>query len=233
MPFTHSPVQLWDMTIHDRLRKARERKYKHAADAARAMGVKYPTYAGHENGTGGVTRKVAVRYAQFFGVDLEYLLTGRGSAPTPVGKNDPILHGEMPVKGFVQAGTWQEAYHPEGDKTIPVGEVLSHSGRRQFALEVHGESMNRQVRPGEHVICVEFDGTPRKGDIVVVERRRDGVFEATLKVIRLITSTRMELWPDSDHPDHQEPFVIRKGAVKEGEMIVIVARVIGVFRAIK
>jgi transcriptional regulator with XRE-family HTH domain len=63
---------------HERLRWAREQKYQHAADAARAMGVPVPTYISHENGTRGFVDR-AVDYADFFRVNLIWLLKGRGS----------------------------------------------------------------------------------------------------------------------------------------------------------
>lgn len=62
----------------DRLRHARElARYDSAADAAKAMGVTYATYAGHENGSRGF-KASAERYATFFQVDLNWLLTGKG-----------------------------------------------------------------------------------------------------------------------------------------------------------
>lgn len=77
-----------------RLRWAREqRSYNSARAAAEAMGVAYPTYAGHENGTTGF-RHTAERYAAFFRVSLDWLLTGRGS---PDGRS-PVqeIYEELP-----------------------------------------------------------------------------------------------------------------------------------------
>ena len=69
-------------TPHGRLRWARthgeKKKYANASDAARAMGVSVPTYLGHENGSRAFEDD-APRYAQFFGVNLEWLMTGRGA----------------------------------------------------------------------------------------------------------------------------------------------------------
>lgn len=65
--------------IGARLRQARKNKnFQSAADAARALNIAYPTYAGHENGNRGL-RSSLERYAKFFGVSVEWLLTGRGS----------------------------------------------------------------------------------------------------------------------------------------------------------
>ncbi len=62
----------------ERLKIARERAgYATAADAARAMGIKEVSYYHHENGTNGLSRSGA-RYAAFFRVSLDWLLTGRG-----------------------------------------------------------------------------------------------------------------------------------------------------------
>jgi DNA-binding XRE family transcriptional regulator len=62
----------------ERLRRARElARYETAADAAKAIGVRYATYAGHENGSRGFKGQ-AERYATFYQVDLNWLLTGKG-----------------------------------------------------------------------------------------------------------------------------------------------------------
>ncbi len=64
--------------IAKRLRKAREaRGLENAAEAARILGIPAPTYQGHENGSRGLRRDAANRYASFFGVSVEWLLTGK------------------------------------------------------------------------------------------------------------------------------------------------------------
>lgn len=69
-------------TYPERLKWAREQKgFTEATEAAEALGMKPPTYLAHENGSRGGARR-AERYSQFFGVDLHWLLTGRG---TPFG----------------------------------------------------------------------------------------------------------------------------------------------------
>lgn len=65
--------------ISERLKWAREQAgYGKPADAARAMGVSLPTYYGHENGTRGLTRGAAAKYALRFHVTIDWLLEGRG-----------------------------------------------------------------------------------------------------------------------------------------------------------
>ena len=68
------------MDLHERLLAARQAAgYETAADAARSLGVKYPTYAGHENGSSGFRAKTAAVYARKFGVSFEWLLRGTGN----------------------------------------------------------------------------------------------------------------------------------------------------------
>lgn len=71
---------------HQRLRFARKRKFKSAAAAAKALGVEYPTYAGHENGNRENFIENAELYARRFGVTFEWLWTGN----EPMDRNTPV-----------------------------------------------------------------------------------------------------------------------------------------------
>lgn len=67
-------------TPGDRLKQAREAAgFDHASEAARALRIPVPTYLAHESGERGIQRQ-AERYAAFFRVSLDWLLTGRGAA---------------------------------------------------------------------------------------------------------------------------------------------------------
>ena len=78
-------VHLVDQQRAERLKWAREnRGYETAADAAAAMGIPPPTYAGHENGSRGFRADSGERYAQFFAVNFAWLMTGKG---IPQGRN--------------------------------------------------------------------------------------------------------------------------------------------------
>src|SRR5690606_12042142 len=89
--------------------------YESAADAARALGASYPTYAGHENGSSGFRHKTAAIYARKFGVSLEWLLTGRG--PMTKKGDDPDL------ADLIQ---WWDEAEPEAK----AGVLLIVSGRK-------------------------------------------------------------------------------------------------------
>lgn len=67
------------MDMHERLRLAREQAgYKSVGEAAAALGVPYPTYAGHENGTSAFRRDKGELYARRFKVRFEWLMLGTG-----------------------------------------------------------------------------------------------------------------------------------------------------------
>lgn len=73
--------------INKRLIKARvSAGYDTATLAAEALGVPYQTYATHENGSGGVPVKPAIKYAKKFKVSLDWLLTGKGRGPSNEGQ---------------------------------------------------------------------------------------------------------------------------------------------------
>lgn len=67
------------MEKNERLKAARVAAgYKTAVDAAAALGVKGPTYSGHENGSRDFSNEDAALYARRFRVSLAWLAMGKG-----------------------------------------------------------------------------------------------------------------------------------------------------------
>lgn len=97
----------------------------------------------------------------------------------------------IPVIGYVQAGLWQEAtqWHISDFKPIYMPMDEKFKGKRIYALEVRGNSMNLIYPAGSCVVCVSAEdytdivGTIESGKKVIVERRNpmDGSIEATVK----------------------------------------------------
>lgn len=116
----------------DRLKKVRAQAgFATGTDAARAMGIPAPTYLGHENGTTGLKRTVAIRYAKFFKVSLDWLLTGIGAAREVM----------VNIEGYVGAGA--EVY-PVDEQTRGggLGPVRPPVGISDcVALRIRGDSM--------------------------------------------------------------------------------------------
>lgn len=195
-------------TVHERLAIARERAgYRTAADAARALGVKEPTYYSHENGTSGLRASVADKYARKFKVSLDWLLTGRGDMP-----NNSVVHHEMPVAGLpllgsIQAGHWLEiTFADEGAETemVQVASDPRFPFARQYALRVVGDSMDLDYPDGSIVTCVDFAESGLalvEGMTVHVERQRAGgqLIEITLKTVERRNGD-MYLVPRSSNP---------------------------------
>lgn len=216
------------MEPHERLRAVREKHYETAADAARAMGIEAGTYRAHEEGRG--TFKHLPRYAKFFGVTLEFLALGKLPSKTGTeAKHQPIVDNSLEglqVKGFVHAGVWQESYAPEGEvTTVPVAAIAGFPRERTYALQIKGDSINRRAKDGSYAICVEWHGIPVTGDVVVVEKRKNGFFQATIKEVR-VRNGKIELWPDSDSPAHQDPIIVKKEDLEDGEEVAVVAKVL-------
>lgn len=97
----------------------------------------------------------------------------------------------IPVIGYVQAGLWQEARQWEMSDFKPIYMPTDErfKGKRIYALEVRGNSMNLLYPSGSCVVCVsaedyaEVIGEIESGKKVVVERKNpmDLTIEATVK----------------------------------------------------
>ena len=80
--------------IAKRLRAARKKAgFSSAIDAAAALGISYPTYVAHENGTRGIGSAAQKLYAKRFHFSLDYLVNG---------KQDTVY--SVPLMGYIGAG---------------------------------------------------------------------------------------------------------------------------------
>jgi hypothetical protein len=127
---------------HLRLKRARTAAgYETATAAAEAMGVKVPTYIHHENGRSGLSR-VLKRYAAFFRVSADWLLTGKGDMKGRA--------GTIPVMGRLSGGGIEMA-DEIGDAELSDSVDLPSNGRIA-ALQVEGDSEYPRFRDGEFVL---------------------------------------------------------------------------------
>lgn len=202
--------------MNDRaIRLAQARKaagYDSAADAARALGVKYPTYAGHENPNGRASFRAdtAALYARKFRVSLDWLLTGRGNMSGDTVVPMELEVAGLPVLGTIQAGHWLETTFIDAEhepEMLPVARDARFPRARQYALRVVGDSMNVDYPDGSYVTCVDFAESGlsiKEGMTVHVERHRAGgqLVEITLKCIERERGALM-LVPHSTNPAHQ------------------------------
>lgn len=140
------------MSIDARLRQAREaRRYPSARKAAEAMGANYSSYTQHENGTRSLSAGAAQRYARFYRVSLDWLMTGRGEM-APRERRAAAL----PFMGTVGAGSsveslgdaaWAQAADwidlPNPDETFALT-VKGDSGEPRYH---HGDTIMVSRRP--------------------------------------------------------------------------------------
>lgn len=135
------------------------------------------------------------------------------------------------VTGYVKAGIWQDV-RVEGPSDMEVPSLGGYPTHMQLAYIVDGESLNRTARNGDVLVCLDLisSGTSiREDDLVVVElKRHDGEFvDRSAKRVRR-TRSGFELWPESDHPDFQEPLVLNE--MHEDYEMVVVAKVLWIVR---
>lgn len=120
--------------------------------------------------------------ADICGVNVNWLAYGRGEmTPTTNVKAADLGAKRVPLISYVQAGTWTEASDPyttgEGSEMLQTDSDISRSA---FALEIKGDSMLPEFRPGDRVI-IDPDVEPQPGDFVVA---KNGENEATFKKYR-------------------------------------------------
>lgn len=143
-----------------------------------------------------------------------------------------------PVIGETAAGQWLEPDAWDEAKYPPVPFVPDRYGDlTQSAYRVVGPSMNLKIPDGAFVITVQYwevRNQPQDGDIVVVERRRDGgLIERTLKEV-VIRANQIELTPRSSDERFKEPIIIPRSKPQTNDPleVEIVALVIGSYTPI-
>ena len=134
----------------DRLRKARlARGYREATEAALAMGARPPTYLAHENPESGKgLSRAGQRYAAFFRVSYDWLMTGRGEM-----KDNSA---SIPIVGFVGAGSTVEpvgdtaGYDAPYERSMPDAETIAGlivKGTSQWPRYIDGEVILYETKP--------------------------------------------------------------------------------------
>ena len=124
------------------MRIAREKRFKSARAAGKAMGIAVSTYGAHERAEAPGGRDYgpneALRYGRFFGVTPEWLLTGRKPFPSDEPEQPPAR--KVRVVGYVGAGAEAHLYAvAQGD----LDEVDPPPGLTEdtVAVEIRGDSL--------------------------------------------------------------------------------------------
>lgn len=212
-----------DKEIGERLATARRAAgFESAAAAARALGIAYPTYAGHENGSRGVRANLE-KYARKYGVSTDWLLTERGPGPSGTeSRPEPraIPSGQLAYGGPVSAGYFlsvdefnQDLEHFAVPPSIP--RHPSYPDLEQAAYPVKGDSMNEAgILDGMWAVAAKYAdwvdkiGELDNGNNVIVQRARasGSEIERTVKEVQF-ARRGMRLIPRSNNPVHKEFFI--------------------------
>jgi hypothetical protein len=211
----------------DRLRKARIAKgIKSARDAALQFGWSYSTYGSHENGTRGINRPAAERYAKAFrNVTVAELLGVADARTLPIGAP------EVQVVASAAVGMWRDSRldseHNKNSQFVAVP-VIRGSAMR-FAVKICDQSVNRMFKEGEFAICsslVEGDiASLEPGTMLFIERIRDDCRE--LSVRRLVSHANTQLKLSSYSTDSRFTEIVIYPSPKKTEEINIKGRIVG------
>jgi len=216
----------WDRLEH--LRVAKRMKKRALAEAS---GVDYDSLLKYlagkvENPRGDILARLAAAVgtteAQLRGIVTNSLTPLEGKA---------AKLSSVKVTGYVKAGIWQDV-RVEGPSDMDVPSMGGYPADVQIAYIVDGESLNKVARDGDVLVCLDLIASGvsiRDNDLVIVEmKRHDGEFvDRSAKRVRR-TRSGFELWPESDHPDFQEPLVLNE--VAEDVEMVVVAKVLWIIR---
>jgi transcriptional regulator with XRE-family HTH domain len=203
----------------NRIKELRVKKNLTQAQLAEMIGTTDATIQRLETGKRQLTERWASQISLVLGVDVTEVF----------GQLLPVATAGLTVEGEVQAGVWREIDVIDEPKhpPLPIGPDPRYQSSKQFALLVQGTSMNKVFAPGTFIVCVPWMNVgrpPREGDIVVVERRRDGMVETTVKKVA-VHNRKLVLMPDSTDPRFQNPVEL-EGSLERDE-IVVTALVVG------
>lgn len=211
-------------TLGSRLKTLRKKKKLTQQQIAEAIGVSKTSVIYWEKDDNVPKHESLTALATVLAVDTNYLLYGKGNAIVESNVSVPIpLAGRLiPVISWIQAGTWTTVDSvPEGtqfDEWLPPNPKCGKNG---YGLEVVGESMLPDFRPGDK-IYVNPDFQPdglKTGDLVIMSC--EGEAEATFKKL-IVESGSMYLQPlNPDWPEKTMPLV---------DGCKLVGKVVGLYR---
>lgn len=176
------------MSLADRLTAAMEASGLTQADLARACQVKPPSVHGWLNGKSKFLRgENLLRAAAALGVSQQWLATGEGAMKSSAtwDANAKPAHMGMrpyPVISRIQAGALKEISDPYGPGDgfdVEYGD--DDASPWSFFLEIEGDSMLPEFRPGDRVL-IDPEVSPGPGDFVAARNTKR---EATFKKYRV------------------------------------------------
>jgi SOS-response transcriptional repressor LexA len=189
---TATPLQ----TLSGKIRQAITDSGRSKKEIAEAIGVTKQSITGWET-FGRISKPNLLKLSELLGLDINWFLNDAATEPLKYGKLHvvataqpkfdvnvspaPIGRRAIPVISAIQAGALREIVEPyalgDGYAALYTDDEYS---KWAFALEIEGESMAPEFRPGDFVI-IEPEWEPRPGEYVAA---KNGHEEATFKKYR-------------------------------------------------
>lgn len=211
-------------TLGTRLKALRKTKKVTQQQLADAIGVSKTSVIYWEKDDNLPKHESLMALSKVLSVSPEYLLNGKQQAgmDSNISTPFPIAGRLVPVISWVQAGSWTSV------DSVPAGTQFEEwlppnpkCGKNGYGLEVVGESMLPDFRPGDK-IYVNPDFQPdelKTGDLVIISC--DGDSEATFKKL-IVESGNMYLQPLN--PNWPEKTIALEDGCK------LVGKVVGLYR---
>lgn len=228
--------------LAERLKAARVAAKKKQRELANHLEIARVNITQWESGLHRPGRDRLPVIADFYGVHLEWLMTGRGpmrsDSPQRSIKTSKLSDFDssvvqVPVVGSAQAGTFMEIDEAlDGDTVdwVPTVEEKGAIREKLFAIRVFGDSIDQICPDGGHALCIKFGdlaGGLRPGIWVVADRLRGTLRERTIKKVVEAKRGVWELHPFSSNPKHKPirfPSALKEETV---EVSAVVYRFIG------
>lgn len=228
----------------DLLRSLREAKFTLKELAAR-IGMSESQLSKIETGKREARVEELVAMARELGVSPSVFFddsNGSGSAFTAGNNSETIQQfgsvSGVPVMGEAVAKRWVED-DEAGASAVQFADVPAVPGRfdprSQFAFKINGSAMSaRDIHHDEYVICVpywEAREQVRNGDLVVIERRREGLVEVSCREA-IVAGQRIEFYSRSAD-NHDGPVTADRELNESGNFpIKIIGLVVGKYKPI-
>lgn len=230
-----------------RLQLAREARGFSQTDLARLAKVPPQRISKIEN-SAQISSPYIFRFAEILNVNAKWLAGEMGTNDSII-DSDSGLHKDsinittvsrVTVGGTVEAINWAEACEWSEDQKyqipilMPEGRSIPYNLEKLFGLEVRGDSMDLEYKPGWVIVCISTYDDPHPledGHNVIVRRESSQGCETTVKKLRINKLTgKYELHYHSSNPNYHglvlPLFNLKAPHTLDNVTISIIARVV-------
>lgn len=203
------------MTTGKRIADLRKKRSWTQPMLADKMSVSQSTITMWENDKRAVSSEDIKKLAKLFGTTTDYILGIDDSLPiNAIPVSSKLADQPVMVYGEIQAGVakWAEQ-DIIGQINVTKSFAKRYGAKNLFALQVNGESMNREI-PNGYTAVFSKDLEPESGDIVAVMIDSES---ATIKRFRE-TSLAVMFEPSSWDPSFK-PYVFPKDGIQDFKII--------------